>query len=87
MLYQIIVMTLKDEREESGQRSNEVYFLKSDAVNIWLSFMYTLSERDGQFILGLVNTQNYCFANSVLQVKRKCLITKTIMLILLYSFL
>ncbi|CAO3657587.1 unnamed protein product [Mucor hiemalis] len=24
-------------------------------------------ERDGQFILGLVNTQNYCFVNSVLQ--------------------
>lgn len=33
--------------------------------------MYTLLERDGQFILGLVNTQNYCFVNSVLQVKKK----------------
>ncbi|GAA5812771.1 hypothetical protein MFLAVUS_006229 [Mucor flavus] len=27
-------------------------------------------ERDGQFILGLVNTQNYCFVNSVLQAER-----------------
>ncbi|KAG2229911.1 hypothetical protein INT48_008286 [Thamnidium elegans] len=27
-------------------------------------------ERDGQFILGLVNSQNYCFVNSVLQAER-----------------
>lgn len=28
-------------------------------------------ERDGQYILGLVNSQNYCFVNSVLQVNTR----------------
>lgn len=28
-------------------------------------------EREGKYILGLVNVQNYCFVNSVLQVKKK----------------
>jgi ubiquitin C-terminal hydrolase len=42
--------------------------LSSSLATFYLLLIIYKKERDGQFILGLVNTQNYCFVNSVLQV-------------------
>lgn len=43
-------------------------FLPTFFFRLLILIVFFIIERDGQFILGLVNTQNYCFVNSVLQV-------------------
>jgi ubiquitin C-terminal hydrolase len=67
---QIIALNQRKEREESSPRYKEVTFWMHLMQALHVNFNVPL-ERDGQFILGLVNTQNYCFVNSVLQVKKK----------------